>query len=213
MIPNQKMKGENGLENALFPLKHLYVTNNEAGHKKGSMAIDIVEWSTNGQVLKAPLYAPVSCKVVEVGSIATDTPHVTWESLDKVNFVDGSVDYMTISLSHDDNFDTYKVGDVVSQGEIFGHTGTRTASIVGMGDHCHLIIGKGKFTKYTKVQEAYTLENQYHSYLALGVNDTIINKTGGYTWKSFTPYVPPEPSTEDTDFIRLSLVGALKWSV
>ena len=217
MTPNQKMTGENGLQNALFPLPDLYITNGEnagdvsgtTGHN-GRMIIDIVDWTpSTGQILKAPLYAPCDIKCVYVGSLSTNTPTTCWESIEKVNFIDGSIDYITISISHDDNFSTYSVGDTRTQGEIFGHTGTTG---IGTGDHCHLIIGKGKYEGYGNLGKGYTLKNEYHSYNALGVNDTNIYQTGGYNWRSFTPYIPPEP-TEKDDFIVLSIVGALKWSV
>lgn len=213
MTPNQKMTGENGLQNALYPLPNLYVTNGEAGHN-GRMIIDIVDWTPkSGQILKAPLYAPCDVKCVFVGSLATDRPTVCWESLDRVNFVDGEVDYITISLSHDDNFASYTIGEVIFQGEVFGHTGTTGLS---SGDHSHLIIGKGKYKGYGNLGKGYTLLNEYHAYNALGINDTNVYRSGGYTWKEFTPYVPPEPPEppiEKKDIMPLSLVGALKWSV
>lgn len=210
MKPFEKMTGENGLQNALFPLPNLYVTNNEAGHN-GRMIIDIVDWTpSSGQILKAPLYAPCDVKCVYVGSLSTNTPTVCWESLDRVNFVDGEVDYITISLSHDDNFASYTKDEVIFQGEVFGHTGTTG---IGTGDHCHLIIGKGKYKGYGNLGKGYTLLNEYHAYNALGINNTNVYQSGGYTWKEFTPYVPPEPPTHKKDIMPLSLVGALKWSV
>lgn len=207
MKPFEKMTGENGLQNALFPLPNLYVTNNEAGHN-GRMIIDIVDWTpSSGQILKAPLYAPCDVKCVYVGSLSTNTPTVCWESLDRVNFIDGTIDYITISLSHDDNFASYTKGEVIFQGEVFGHTGTTG---IGTGDHSHLIIGKGKYEGYGNLGKGYTLLNEYHAYNALGINNTNVYQSGGYTWKEFTPYIPP---TTKKDIIPLSLVGALKWSV
>lgn len=210
MTPNQKMVGENGLQNALFPLPNLYVTNGESGHN-GRYIIDIVNWTpTTGQILKSPLYAPCDIKCVYVGSLSTNTPTVCWESVNKVNFIDGTIDYITISVSHDDNFSSYKIGDTRHQGDIFSHTGTTG---IGTGDHCHLIIGKGKYQGYGDLGKGYTLKNEYHSYNALGINDTNIYKSGGYNWKEFTPYIPPEPPTPKKDIMPLSICGALKWSV
>lgn len=203
MKPLQKMIGANNLENALFPLTSLYVTNNESGHN-GRYIVDIVEWNGSGQVTNAPLYAPVSCKCVYVGSDSTLTPTVAWESLKEVNFADGTIDYMTISVSHDNNFSKYKVGETRRQGEVFANTGNEG---IGTGDHCHLIIGKGKYVGYETKDTGYTLKNEYHSYLSLGVNDTTIYNTGGYTWLYF------DTSKKKDLFLILSLVNALKWGV
>ena len=216
MTPNQKMTGENGLQNALFPLTYLVVTSGEnagdvpgtTGHN-GRMIIDFSGWGESGKIYKCPLYAPCDIKCVHVGASSVKEPSVTWESIDKVNFVDGTVDYITISVSHDDNFASYKIGDTRNQGDVFSHTGTTG---VGTGDHTHMIVGKGKYIGYGNLGKGWTLKNEYHIYNALGINDTVVRNTGGYNWKEFTPYVPPEPTKKD-DFIVLSIVGALKWSV
>lgn len=214
MIAYQKMSGENGLQNALFPLEDLYVLRYH--HKGDDYILDLWGYVNGSHVLKCPIYAPVDMKCVKVGSLSTNEPTVTWESLDKVNFVDGTIDYLTLSLSHDDNFSEYTVGEVIFQGEIIGHTGTAGQAST---DHTHLIGGKGKFTKYISTPLGqWTLENQYPPDDIFGVNDTTLVRTedpnypNALNWEEFIPYVPPEPTKKD-DFIIISLVNAMKWSV
>lgn len=203
MKPYEKMRGKNGLENALFPLEELYCT--RGSHHGDDYNYDFLGYVNNQRVYKCPLYASFSGKVVYVGSLASNTPTVVWESLNRVNFVDGSVDYMCISISHDDNFASYNIGDIKNQGEIFAHTGTTGE---GTGDHTHLICGKGKFTGfYTTPKGGYTLKNQYDLPLCLGINDTTILQGLGFNWQIF------KDDYDNKDFIVLSLVNALKWSI
>ena len=213
MIAGQKSKGNNGLENLLFPFEYLYCTQGE--HDTDYYAMDFSGWGASGKVNKCPLYAPVSIKCVRIGSLASNEPTCVWESLEQVNFVDGTTDYVTIAISHDDNFSSYSVGDIRNQGEVFGHTGT-TGEVTG--DHIHMIVGKGKYTGYYHTPKGHwTLNNQTHINLCMGVNDTYIIQGLGINWQEFsdtpTPPDPPEPPKEKDDFIVLSLCGALKWSV
>lgn len=215
MLVNQKSKGSNGLENLLFPLEYLYCSQGE--HDTNYYAMDFIGWGASGRILKCPMYAPVSCKVVRKGELSNNEPTVVWESLQEVNFVDGTIDYVTIAISHDDNFDTYNVGDVRNQGEIFGHTGT-TGQVTG--DHTHMIVGKGKYVGYNRIDGHWTLINQTHIYSSMGVNDTILEHPLSYDWKTFSdtpippdPPHPPEPPTKKDDFIVLSIVKACKWSI
>lgn len=178
----QKMRGNNGLENLLFPFEYMYVTQGE--HNNGiRYAMDFSGWGENGKIKKCPMYAPCTCKVVFVGS-NDNNPVVCWESVEKVNFIDGSIDYACISVGHDDNYKDYTIGQIVEQGQVFAHTGNTGLST---GDHTHMIVGKGKYEGYyhPTTEEGNTLKNQYHMYNAYGVNDTIIVRDGGYTWNSF----------------------------
>lgn len=199
-----KIKGK---ECVLFPLESLYVTRYH--HKGDDYILDLIDYQNGKQILTAPLYAPVSMKCVHVGTFEENMPTVTWESLDPVLFVDGTIDYLTLSISHDDNFSDYTVGEVIFQGSIIGHTGTAGEVT---GDHTHLIVGVGKYSGYMTLPSGqYTLKNQYPPDNAMGINDTIVVKPedssypNALNWKYFT--------TSKLDIIPLSIVGALKWSV
>ena len=209
MTPNQKMVGENGLQNALFPLQTLSCS--RGSHKGDDYAYDFVGYIDGVKTPDCPMYAPFDCKVVYKGKSSEKEPTIVWQSIEKVNFVNGEIDYMCVSVSHDDNWQSYNIGDTRKQGEHFANTGETGYSF---GDHTHMICGKGKFDNfYITPNGAYTLKNQYDMPLCLGVNDTVIRNTGGFTWRKFTPYIPPEPPTPKKDIMPLSLCGVLKWSV
>lgn len=199
-----KIKGN---ECVLFPLESLYVTRYH--HKGDDYILDLIDYQNDRQILKAPLYAPVSMKCVHVGTLETNTPTVTWESLEPVLFVDGTIDYLTLSISHDNDFSDYTVGEVIFQGSVIGHTGTAGEVT---GDHTHLIVGIGRYQGYMTLPSGqYTLKNQYPPDNAMGINDTIVIKPedssypNALNWRYFT--------ISKLDIIPLSIVGALKWSV
>lgn len=70
MTPNQKMTGENGLQNALFPLTYLVVTNGEnagdvpgtTGHN-GRMIIDFSGWGESGKYINVHYMLHVTLNV------------------------------------------------------------------------------------------------------------------------------------------------------
>lgn len=203
MQPFQTMVGDNGYENFLFPMPYLYMTQ---GYHSG-LYIDIVGYDGSKVISQAPLYAPFTMKCVYVGSLATNEPTCCWESLDTVNFVNGEVDYACISVSHDDNFASYKVGDTRNQGEIFAHTGTTG---IATGDHCHMAIGKGKFKGYHTIADAWQLVNVYLINEGIGMNDTDIIHNLGFTWFYFPETTPPKITKRS--WIPLSSCGAL-WGI
>lgn len=200
MTAGEKSNGSNGLNNFLFPMPYMYLSQGE--HDTYYYAIDLIGWDSSGRVYQAPLYAPFDCVCVHVGTLASNTPTVTWQSTNQVNFIDGSVDYAVISLSHDDNFSSYTVGETRSQGDVFGHTGTTGIST---GDHCHLIVGKGTYTGYSTISGHYTLNNQYHSYLAMGVNDTVLYQPLSYDWQEFSVTPTPPTPTKTKSIIPVSI--------
>lgn len=125
---------------------------------------------------------------------------VCWQSINQVNFVDGSVDYACINFAHDDNFSTYRIGQEVKQGDIIAHTGTAGDTT---GDHCHLCIGKGTFKNFhvPSSGDGWELVNAIHPYDGMGVNDTDLQVTLGYPWKYFEETPTPD---EDDSWIPLS---------
>lgn len=210
MIANQKMKGNNGYENLLFPLDYLRVTQGE--HSSTYYAMDFSGWGESGKIYQCPYYAPCSCTAKYVSS-SVDNPYVIWQSDDKVNFIDGTIDYICILVGHDDNIADFKVGDTRSQGDLLGHTGNLGLS---SGDHLHMYIGRGQWGKEckwvntgTSAEPIWRFSTQYHIYKAMGINDTNIVNTGGYNWQEFTNDVKPNKP----NIIPLSLVNALKWSI
>lgn len=201
MLANQTMKGNNNLENLLFPLPDMYMTQIEGGDysHKGSYAMDFQGWQNGKRLLHAPYYAPCTLKLLYKSS--TDASYI-YESVEKVNFIDGSVDYVTIYFGHDDNTNRFNVGDVVNQGSLIGMTGS---SGQATGDHVHIELAKGKYSG--RIQNDYGVwifVNQYHIYNAMGVNNTIITQGFNYNWRIFEngSYTPPIiPHVAPYDFL------------
>ena len=176
MLAGQKSKGNNGLENALFPLEYMYLTQGEnTGNHTGnsSLAMDFQGWGSSGRIYNCPYYSPISLQCVYLDG----TSGVYFESLNMVNFIDGTVDYLSIAFAHDDNWQSNYVGKTFNQGDLIGHTGT---SGVATGDHVHIQIARGKFINYSNF-----IVNTKSLYDTLGVNDTILYNAGSYNWLSF----------------------------
>ena len=123
------------------------------------------------------LMAPFDGKVVFVDSQAVGGG-IAFESLEKVIYADGTVDYMTLWTGHDNK--PPKVGDVFKQGEHYSDMGTAG----GVDKHCHLEVQKGKFKRPTTLTSAgaYKIENSIEPFRALYINDDTIIKKTSYTW-------------------------------
>jgi hypothetical protein len=73
-----------------------------------------------------------------------DNGNSVWlESLDKVKFADGSIDYAVFMATHDNNISDLKHGQKIKQGKVFYQEGTAGQAT---GNHVHMECGKGKFT-------------------------------------------------------------------
>lgn len=197
---NQKSRGNNGYQNFLFPLSYMDISQGELGSfsHAGSLAMDFIGYGSNGRIYNCPYYAPFDCECVAIwGSVS---PMVVWQSKEKVNFIDGTLDYACIGFVHDDNVLSFNVGDERTQGEVIGHTGTY-GNVTG--DHVHIEVAKGEYAGYfLNSDNVYMLRNAYHLYNAMGVNDTTLvsGHTGGYNWRYFSDIPTPTPSKKVGNF-------------
>lgn len=79
-----------------------------------------------------------------VKKIWTNDANEVWlESKDKVQFADGTIDYMTIMVCHDWDVSNLWVGKEIKQGERFYEEGMKGNAT---GNHVHMECAKGKFT-------------------------------------------------------------------
>ena len=128
-----------GYEDILCPFTDMYITQGSGytdgtySHK-GTRAID-VRGAEAG--VRYAYYAPVTLKAVKVIASGGET---TWQSVNKVRFADGDIDYVTVETVHDDTRNSY-VGMVVKQGEQLGNMGKKGNAT---GVHCHIEFAKGK---------------------------------------------------------------------
>lgn len=107
-----------GYESAWFPAPTMRITQlayENASHGRCN-AIDL---TPGGDV-----FAPFTGKIVQKSA---RWGYVLFQSLDKVYFADGSLDYMTVGFMHDSDISNLSVGQVISQGTNFYQAG-------GMGE-------------------------------------------------------------------------------
>ena len=128
-----------GYEDILCPFTDMYITQG-SGYSdgtyshKGTRAIDVRGLEPG---VRYPYYAPVTLKAVKIVESHGET---TWQSVEKVRFSDGTIDYVTVETVHDDTRNSY-VGMIIKQGEQLGNMGTKGNAT---GVHCHIEFAKGK---------------------------------------------------------------------
>lgn len=162
------------MEKATLNIDNLYISQgmNDSYSHKGNLAIDI----TNCSYFKAPFTGIVKKKY--------DYCNAVWlESIDKVLYADGTVDYMTIVTMHDNDISNIQLGQIIKQGEIYYHPGVK-GNVTG--SHIHLSVGRGKFIESGWYQNNYgkwCINNQYSINRALFLNSSVNVSNGLYEWK------------------------------
>lgn len=166
----------NGIEDFLCPFTDMYITQGADGDfsHKGTMAND-VRGKKRG--IKYPYYAPVTCKCLKV---YPDGGGSKWQSLEKVRFSNGRVDYATFIIYHDETQDCY-VDQVVHQGKQIGNMGKK-GNVTGV--HCHIEIEQGKDTTFKKNKYGvYSLNNEVDTDDCYFCDDTNIMNMKNANWK------------------------------
>lgn len=143
-----------GIQDILCPFTDIVITQG-SGYSdgtfshQGTRAVDIR--GKKGGVYYA-YYAPFDCVCV-----ATYPTHgeSDWQSIDKVRFADGSIDYCTFTICHDDTMNAY-VGMQLKQGVQIGNMGTKGYAT---GVHCHIEFAKGKQSLVKNKYGIYGLTN------------------------------------------------------
>ncbi len=162
---------EEGYEFALYPGANLCITQkyyDNYSHQKQN-ALDIT--TTKGSV-----FAPFTGKIVRIDRGYYRYNTVWLESCDKVVYADGTVDYMTVVLMHDNNVSNLSVGQIVAQGEYFYDMGVAGGST---GPHVHLAVYRGK----GKQSSPLTGSGDVYPEKALFVSaDTVVTVSYGLDW-------------------------------
>lgn len=179
-----------GYEVALFPAS---VMNISQGIRGGShlygFAIDLVSITD----IKAPFTGTIK-------RIYEDCNTVWLESIDPVLFADGTIDYMVVSFTHDDDISDLKFNQLIHQGDVFYQAGNKGES---SGTHVHLEVGKGRFygrgwtkhptlnTKTEKIDDEWRINNGIHPINAFYVeSDVNILNDKNYNWKFYNIQEP-----------------------
>lgn len=129
-----------GVQDFLAPFTDIYITQgSNMGTHRGTMANDI-RGAYAG--VKYPYYAPCDCKLIWRD---VSNGQGMWQSLEKVRFANGNIDYATFVTAHDETFDA-QVGQIVRQGEQLGNMGSKAGGGgTSTGVHCHIEIAQHKY--------------------------------------------------------------------
>ena len=175
MLKGQKSV-RNGIEDFLCPFTDMYITQGSNGRfsHRGIMANDV-----RGQApgVRYPYYAPCKLKCLK---IYPESGQSMWQSVNKVRFANGRVDYATIMIAHDDTQDC-KIGQIIEQGSQLGNMGN-AGNVTGV--HCHIVISQSNDTRWFKNKFGiYQFNNEYDTDSCYFVDNTnILNGMGG-SWK------------------------------
>jgi hypothetical protein len=128
-----------------------------------------------------------------------------WQSLEKVRFANGNIDYATFVTCHDNTFDA-QIGQVVRQGEQLGNMGDKGNAT---GVHCHIEIAQHKYdiSNWRKNQYGiYCFPNETDTDDCYFVNDTNILEGMGGNWRMI-----PEESHKIGYKVHIENVGWQDW--
>lgn len=203
MIKGQKsVRG--GVEDFLCPFTDMYITqgSNSSFSHRGIMANDVRGLQAG---VRYPYYAPCTCKCLKTYS---SSGQVMWQSLNKVRFANGRIDYATFMTAHDNTMDA-KVGQIVPQGSQLGNMGTKGNAT---GVHCHIEISQSADTSWTKNQYGiWHFNNEYDLDDCYFVDNTNIIYGMGGNWKT-TDKVPVQESSTGKNYVNLP-PSISKWAV
>ena len=125
------------MEKAIFPSEYMRITQGYMeGTHKDSYAIDNAGKDSN----ISDIYAPFTGIIKKI--YPNDANEVWLESIEPVEYPDGTKDYMTVMFAHDNDVSNLFVGKRISQKEVFYQEGKK-GNVTG--NHCHIECGKGKF--------------------------------------------------------------------
>lgn len=166
-------------EKAIFPMANLRIAQDIGGDysHKGTMAIDCSGAVDNGlnNGGRDDVFAPFTGIIKR---IYTDYGNVVWlESKDKVQYADGTIDYMTVLFMHDNDVSNLSVGQTIRQGDVFYQEGN--AGVGGV--HLHIECGRGKF--YTDYNGWFHNGNYFD-----GIKIYEISATGSPDDNTLTPW-------------------------
>ena len=194
MYKNQKSV-RNGIEDFLCPFTDMYITqgSNSSFSHRGIMANDVRGLQAG---VRYPYYAPCTCKCIKT---YPSSGQVMWQSVNKVRFANGRVDYATFMTAHDDTMDA-KVGMIVPQGNQLGNMG-RKGNATGV--HCHIQTEQGSDTSWYKNKYGvYQFNNEVDLDDMYFVDNTNIIEGMGGAWKHLNQYVNIPPTIEERNIYR-----------
>ncbi|MDL2211663.1 M23 family metallopeptidase [Erysipelotrichaceae bacterium OttesenSCG-928-M19] len=165
----------------IMPMNNVGISQKEGGKfsHKGINAIDL--YGKNTKIEQA--YAPCDCKVIKKYAYSSMGNAVVFQSTKKVYFADGSINYATFMMMHDNKISDIKVGQVFKQGQKCYDEGSYGYAT---GNHIHFEIAKGKYAGVAK--NGWSLKGHVNTTKALWLikGKHKIIKTSGNTYKIAT---------------------------
>ena len=191
-----------------FPMEYLKVTQgeNSAYSHAGSLAMDFGGKDTGADRLYCP------CDMVVKRTRKNANGELYLESVEKVQFADGTVDYARLLCMHDSVFNVSE-GQIVKQGQYFYDEGGMGSGIpYKFSNHVHIEAGKGKWKSTTQSKNSkgtYVIENQAHlHHLFILGSDVVILGDGGYNWVRESKTATPQDATTELEALKKELTEA-----
>ena len=180
----------NGVQDFLCPFNDMFITqgSNSAYSHKGIMANDVRGLEGGVRYL---IYAPCDMKCIR---LYPETGQAMFQSLNKVRFKNGRIDFATLMVAHDNTMDCY-VGQIFEQGQSFFQMGDKGFAT---GIHTHIQISQSADTSWYKNQYGvYQFNNEYDLDDCYFTDNTNIIEGMGGNWKTTTDL----PVKEEVDQI------------
>lgn len=156
------------MEKPLYPSKNMRITQRyNTGSHIDSYAIDEAGQDSNISTLYAPFTGIIKKIYLE------DANEVWLESIEPVEYPDGTIDYMTIMFAHSNDVSNLFVGKKIKRKEPFYSEGTKGNAT---GNHCHIECGKGKFIGtgwYKNNGSSYSINNKKKPEECLWIDESI----------------------------------------
>ena len=156
------------MEKPLYPSKNMRITQRyNTGSHIDSYAIDEAGQDSNISTLYAPFTGIIKKIYLE------DANEVWLESIEPVEYPDGTIDYMTIMFAHSNDVSNLFVGKKIKRKEPFYSEGTKGNAT---GNHCHIECGKGKFIGtgwYKNNGGSYSINNKKKPEECLWIDESI----------------------------------------
>lgn len=183
------------MEKPIYPTMTMRITQGYGiGSHRNSFAIDEAGANTGIESLRAP-FTGIIKKIY-----TADANEVWLESIDKVEYPDGTIDYMTILFAHDNDVSNLYVGKRINRGELFYQEGTK-GNVTGA--HCHIECARGKFTGsgwYKNSAGYWSIINGKAPEDCLFIDDSIkIINRNGYNFKKIET---PKPTVTTKPVVK-----------
>lgn len=195
----------NGVQDILFPMQCMNITqgNNGATSHRGVNALDLAGKDTGRDLF----YAPFDVVCMDTGNKDVEGNAVFWQSQNKVRFADGTIDYATIMVLHDDNLNGIYVGAKYTQGTQIGQEGSAGNAT---GNHNHFEIAKGKYDHKYDINSygIYHLPNSISADKCCFIDNTTIINNNCMNWKKLSDVSvedKPKPQTPSNDEVLNSI--------